>query len=129
MKTRALNIYATTNATTNAVAQIVIPRPGLITAIMGCVWVANAAANSSSCLWEISFSSAAQSTSNDAVGPIYQISLNPNFTTSGNANMVSQNSLAGIAIPVRENDRLYAHLVIAGTAITNYFRAFIYVAE
>lgn len=130
MRTRVLNFYGSGSSTTSAVAQIVVPHTGVITAAVLHAYTGGAAVTAHGYnVWELSLSSSGQTITNDTVGPIASAVLSWTFTTSGGNLMQNSVSVAGVAIPVRENDRIYLHLYLAGTSPTAICKAHVYIAE
>lgn len=127
MHTRIYKLYATASADTNAAAQVVFQRPGLITSILLDGYL-DALADDTGAQVELSFSSTRQLATNDTVGPIAQASLWGNITTSGAVNNDKTVVLTNIAVPVLEGDRCYMHFEITGTTAI-FMAAYLYVAE
>lgn len=129
MRTRIISLYGSGSSSADAVAQVIVPRNSIITALNMEVWTETATAAVGRSHWELSFSSARQVTTNDAIGPIACCIFAPNFAANGVYNARSAVQLAGVAIPARGEDRIYLHLGIAGTPGTCACRCFVYLAE
>jgi len=121
---KVYKLYGSSNDSANAVAQIDIQRPGTIVAIVMSTSVASAA--DSIYNWEVSFSSAAQTTVNDTVGPVAQIStrIDTSIDTVDFANYA-----VSTAIPVHTGDRIYLHAVAGSAATSNLCSVYLHVVE
>lgn len=123
---KVYKLYGSSSSTSNALAQIDIQRNGTIVAIQHAHY-AKATADHTT-VFEVSFASAAQPTTNDTVGPIYEVRSNTD-TVLGPDTVFDNGCLTGTAIPVGVGDRLYLHLTIAGTATANQIAVYIHVME
>lgn len=126
MRTRIYKLYATGTATTNALANLIIQRPALITAVSWVVAVSAGTVGNRVEL-ELSFASTGQLATNDTIGPISGHNVSALLTTSG----VEQGSSfchSGLAIPASQGDRLYLHCTVGGT-ITFVVNCYVAAAE
>lgn len=123
-------MYGSATTDTNIVSQLTIPRSGVITSMLGIAYSASGLVAGGALHWEVSFSSSRNQQVNDALGPIFSVVLAEALNTSGGGLVAVQNNVVGVAIPVRENDRIYLHLEVDGTApATSYCKIYLYVAE
>lgn len=127
MQTRVYKLYASVAADTNAAAQLVFQRPGLITAVAGHGSLSGTANGDFGCS-ELSFASTIQNQTNDPIGPIALFYVLKNLVTSGGFDSVVNYTLSGLAIPVDQGVRIYCHSDIAGT-VTFLQTWFIHVLE
>lgn len=127
MQTRVYKLYANVSADTNAASQLVFQRPGLITAIFAALLL-NGTADNDLGQMEISFASTRQLTTNDTIGPIFQVGVLQNLTTSGVFHGQVNQGISGLAIPVDQGVRAYLHTEITGTVNLDC-AAYLYVLE
>jgi len=126
MRTRIYKLFASASVDTNAAAQLIIQRNGLITSVRWCPRITSASGDVSAEI-ELSLASTGQQTTNDTIGPLSACAVSCDITTSGALTTVSDTH-TGLAIPVLQGDRLYLNFDLTGT-ITIAAGCYIAVAE
>jgi len=108
MAMRIVHLYGAGSALTNALANIQLPRGGIIRSVQWTVYGAIAAIANVS-VFELSFASVAQLTTNDALNIVSNCAHGMFGVTSGTVPATSYLH-AGIALPYKVGDRLYLHI-------------------
>lgn len=111
---RIYKLYNFATSTTNASAELDVQKSGRIVAILGSAKF-ESTTDGSDCTIELSKASVNQTSVNNPIGPLAQITWQANLSTNGAPVGQVNMALPGLSIPVATRDRLYMHFVISGT--------------
>lgn len=120
---KVYKLYSAGTSSANAVASVQIARRGRITGVFASAYLTSSGAVGRVAT-ELSFSSVAQTTANDTIGPIAQFESN----AAANSN-VPMNVALPMNIGVNAGDRIYVNQVASGSPTTHVFQAFLFVEE
>jgi len=113
---KTYRLYAAITASINAAAQLDITRKGRIVGVNTALVVDGAPTTGDYLRAEVSFSNAAQPTTNDAANIIAEFGFGGFLTTSG-AGWLNGNAAAGpLSIPVQVGDRIYLNATEVGAS-------------
>lgn len=126
MKTRAYKLYAATTTATNAAASFIVQRDGFIHGFHGSM-VIDATADNHYCYAEVSNQSVSQATTNDTLGPMFELREYHNVGAAGVVASGQNSGISGLSIPVKAGDRIY--LNILSSACNGFTTIFVYIAE
>lgn len=127
MKTKSYKLFGSSNATTSAVASLIIQRRCILTGWSIGVLPSSGGAGGNGMRWEVSTNSTVSTGTNDTTNCIAEIAVGGSETTSG-VLAATQACMPGIAIPLEEGTRVYLHSAVTG-AFGSVCTAVLYVSE